>query len=61
MVMYKLLDLKWITKKEDLLYSTWISAQYYMAARMGEDLFVCLFVCLFVFEGVENGYMYIHG
>ena len=44
MVMYKLLDLKWITEKEDLLYSTWNSAQYYMVARMGGDLFVCLFL-----------------
>ena len=31
MVMYELLDLKWITKK-DLLYSTWNSSQCYVAA-----------------------------
>ena len=33
-VMYTLLYLKWITKK-DLLYSTWNSAQCYVAAWMG--------------------------
>ena len=32
--MYTLLYLKWITNK-DLLYSTWDSAQCYVAARMG--------------------------
>ena len=32
--MYTLLDLKWITNK-DPLYSTWNSAQYYVAAWMG--------------------------
>ena len=31
---YTLLYLKWITNKV-LLYSTWNSAQYYVAARMG--------------------------
>ena len=34
MGMYILLYLKWITKK-DLLYSTWNSAQYYVAAWIG--------------------------
>ena len=34
--MYTLLDLKWITNK-DPLYSTWNSAQYYMAAWMGGE------------------------
>ena len=34
MDMCTLLYLKWITNK-DLLYSTWNSAQYYMAAWMG--------------------------
>ena len=34
MDMYTVLYLKWITSK-DLLYSTWNSAQYYMAAWMG--------------------------
>ena len=33
--MYTLLYLKWITNK-DLLYSTWNSAQHYVAAWMGE-------------------------
>ena len=32
--MHTLLDLKWITNK-DLLYSTWHSAQCYVAAWMG--------------------------
>ena len=36
MDMYTVLYLKWITKK-DLLYSTWNSAQYYVAARMGGE------------------------
>ena len=54
MVMYELLDLKWITKK-DLLYSTWNSAQYYTAVQMGGGFF------FFFFEGVGNGYMYMHG
>ena len=47
MVMYELLDLKWITKK-DLLYSTWNSAQYYTAARMGGG-----FLCFFFLRGWE--------
>ena len=34
--MYTLLYLKWITNK-DLLYSTWNSAQYYVAAWMGGE------------------------
>ena len=34
--MYTLLCLKWITSK-DLLYSTWNSAQCYMAAQMGGE------------------------
>jgi len=34
--MYTLLYLKWITNK-DLLYSTWNSAQRYVAAWMGEE------------------------
>ena len=46
-VMYTLLYLKWITNK-DLLYSTWNSAQCYVAAWMGEGL-------------GENGYLYIYG
>ena len=37
MDMYTLLYLKWITNK-DLLYSTWNSAQCYMAAWMGGEL-----------------------
>ena len=44
-VMYTLLYLKWITDK-DLLYSTWNSAQCYVAAWMGVGL-------------GENGYMYV--
>ena len=35
MVMYTLLCLKWITNRE-LLYSTWNSAQCYVAAWIGE-------------------------
>ena len=34
--MYPLLYLKWITNK-DLLYSTWNSAQCYVAAWMGAE------------------------
>ena len=41
-----LLYLKWITKF--LLYSTWNSAQYYVAAWMGG-------------ESGDNGYMYMYG
>ena len=37
MDMYPVLYLKWITNK-DLLYSTWNSAQYYVAAGMGGEL-----------------------
>ena len=37
---YTWLYLKWITNK-DLLYSTWNSAQCYMAAWMGGKLAVC--------------------
>ena len=42
---YTLLHLKWITKK-DLLYSTWDSAQCYVAAWMrgefvGESVCMC--------------------
>ena len=36
MYMYTLLYLKWITNK-DLLYSTWNSAQCYVAAWMGGE------------------------
>ena len=36
MDMYTLLYLKWITNK-DLLYSTWNSAQCYVAAWMGGE------------------------
>ena len=36
MAMYTLLNLKWITNK-DLLYSTWNSAQCYVAASMGGE------------------------
>ena len=51
-VMYTLLYLKWITKK-DLLYSTWNSAQCYVAAWMGggfggEWRHVCVCVCVCV-------------
>ena len=47
MDMYTLLYLNWITNK-DLLYSTWNSAQCYMAALMGG-------------EGLgENGCMYMY-
>ena len=35
-LLYTLLYLKWITNKV-LLYSTWNSAQYYVAARMGGE------------------------
>ena len=45
-VMYTLLYLKWITKK-DLLYSTWNSAKHYVPVQMGGDL-------------GEDGYMYIY-
>ena len=34
--MYTLLYLQWITNK-DLLYSTWDSAQHYVAAWMGRE------------------------
>ena len=44
---YTPLYLKWITNK-DLLYSTGNSAQYYVAAWMGEGF-------------GENGYMYTYG
>ena len=37
MVMYTLLYLKWITNK-NLLYSTWNSAQCYVAAWIGGGL-----------------------
>ena len=37
MDMYTLLNLKWMTSKY-LLYSTWNSAQYYVAAWMGGEL-----------------------
>ena len=47
MDMYTLLYLKWITNK-DLMYSTWNSAQCYVAASMGG--------CL-----GENGYVYMYG
>ena len=36
MDMYTLLNFKWITNK-DLLYSTWNSAQCYVAAWMGGE------------------------
>ena len=36
MNMYTLLYLKWVTNK-DLLYSTWTSAQCYVAAWMGGE------------------------
>ena len=45
MAMYTLLSLKWIANK-DLLYTTWNSAQYHVAACMGRD----------VLEG-RDGYM----
>ena len=45
-VMYTLLYLKWITS-EDLLCSTWNSAQFYVPAWMEGDL-------------GENGYMYMY-
>ena len=49
MGMYTLLYLKWITNK-NLLYSTWNSAQCYMAAWMGgefgrERMCMCVCVC----------------
>ena len=47
MVMYRLLYLKWITKK-DLQYSTGSSAQCHVAACMGRGL-------------GENGYMCMYG
>ena len=37
MAMYTLLNLKWITNK-DLLYTTWNSAQYHVAAWMGRGV-----------------------
>ena len=46
MDMYTLLHLKWMTNK-DLLFSTWNSAQCYVAAWMGE-----------VLGGNEYTYMY---
>ena len=39
MVMYTLLSLKWITNK-DLLYSTWNSAQCYVAVWMEEGIYL---------------------
>ena len=52
MGMYTLLYLKWITNK-NLLYSTWNSAQCYMAAWMGgefgrERMCMCVCVCVCV-------------
>ena len=47
MDMYAMVYLKWITSK-DLLYSTWNSAQCYVAAWMKVRL-------------GENGYMYMYG
>ena len=46
MAMYTLLYFKWITNK-DLLYSTWNSAQGYVAAWMegtlGENGYMCMY------------------
>ena len=46
MAMYTLLCFKWITNK-DLLYSTWNSAQGYVAAWMeatlGENGYMCMY------------------
>ena len=48
MDMHILLYLKWITNK-DLLYSTWNSAQSYVAAWMGGEFggeWTCVCVCM---------------
>ena len=48
MVLYTLLYLKWITKK-DLLYSSWNSAQCYMRAGMGgrfEEEWIHIYICV---------------
>ena len=44
---YTVLHLKWITNK-DLLYSTWGSAQYYLAAWMGGEFWGIMNTCLWL-------------
>jgi len=46
------LYLKWITNK-DLLYSTWISAQCYVAAWMAEDLGERMYTCMYTAESLH--------
>ena len=45
------MGLKWITNK-DLLYSTWNSTQYYMAAWMGGEFGEWIHICMY------GSYMY---
>ena len=51
MAMYTLLNLKWITNK-DLLYSTWNSAQYHVAAWMGRGIWGGMDTCVCVAESL---------
>ena len=51
--MYTLLYLKWIINK-DLLYSTWNSAQCYVAAWMGEDLGERMDTCTCMAESLHG-------
>ena len=51
MDMYTLLCLKWITSK-DLLYSTWNSAQCYMAAWMGAEFWGRMDICMCMAESL---------
>ena len=58
MVLYTLLYLKWITKK-DLLYSLWNSAQCYVGAGMGgrfEEEWIHIYVWLSPFAVHLNFY-----
>ena len=49
MDMYTLLYLKWIINK-DLLYSTWKSAQCYVAAWMGRGVWGRMDTCIYMGE-----------
>ena len=67
MDVYTLLYLKW-TASKDLLYSTWKSAQCYVAAWMGGALgkngymcvYVCVCVCVCVFVCVWMSSLAVH-
>ena len=51
MDMHTLLYLKWIAN-EDLLYSTWNSAQCYVAAWMGEEFWGRMDTCIYMAESL---------